>query len=459
MATRFAAALSLNPVPASVGTARRHVTRVLVDAGRPEWVDDAALAVSEVVTNVVLHARTTCELSVDVRSDRVRVNVRDHSRRLPGQRTVSQDATTGRGLVLVSRLAADYGVQTLGQGGKVVWFVLDGSGGTPPGSTTAGWERDGPQSDAGPDSQPRAVLLGVPTTLWIAGLEHWSAVLRELFLVAASPSADRSGAPRTRAALHGVDLVAAGAALRALTEGTEEALADAAHDPSRVRLAPLPAGHPSTLPDVPAVLDVPVADAGGEARFTVLATVLAVGQRLAAEGVLLVRPALAELVALGDWACLQVAAQARGDQPVACEVAETEAARSEEVPAPQWDDVVVSGSARAVVAADDHNRLLAVSASAALLLGVSAAELIGRPVTTIIPRRLRQQHVAGFTRHLAAGQARALGVPLDLPVLCADGGEVVRRFLIEADVDSTGRRVYVAWMDPLPPVAEPGRPA
>jgi PAS domain S-box-containing protein len=455
--------LILAPDSTSVRAARRYVTRALVEAGHPEWVDDAALAVSEIVTNVVLHARTPCELYVDVHSDGVRVAVRDFSLALPGQRNFGPDATTGRGLVLVSRLATDHGVQALGQDGKVVWFVVDGTGGERyHGEVASYWELDGLPAGEGRDTRGFvALLVGVPTTMWMAGLEHWSAVLRELYLVLASPPADAlgsgtAGAVLGGADLGGADLATAGVALRCLTEGTERALQAAAQDPTLARLAPLPPGHPSVMPDVPAVLNVQVADIGTGAGFAMLASALDVGQRLAAGSHLLVRPALAELVAVGDWACQQVLAQTRGEQPAPCEVSERDVALLERVPAPQWSDVGVSTSARAVVAADDHNRLLAVSESAARLVGFSAGELVGRPVTTIIPHRLRQQHVAGFTRHLATGQARALGVELDLPVLCADGSEVVRRFLIQADVDPTGRRVYVAWMDPLPTGTEHG---
>lgn len=97
MATRCTDPLTLIPDATSVRAARQHVARALIEAGRVDWVDDATLAVSEIVTNVVLHAHTSCELTVDVRSDCVRVDVRDFNLAIPGQRNYSQDATTGRG--------------------------------------------------------------------------------------------------------------------------------------------------------------------------------------------------------------------------------------------------------------------------------------------------------------------------------------------------------------------------
>ena len=116
--------LWLPPDPRSVRHARWHVHTALTTAGHPEWADDAALAVSELVTNVVLHARTDCEVSVCVTSDDARVSVRDFSPLPPVHRHHGQHATTGRGLPLVTGLSTDFGITPLGDTGKVVWFSL-----------------------------------------------------------------------------------------------------------------------------------------------------------------------------------------------------------------------------------------------------------------------------------------------------------------------------------------------
>jgi anti-sigma regulatory factor (Ser/Thr protein kinase) len=119
--------LRLPPEPRSVRQAREHVRHTLAEAGRADWVDDATVAVSELVTNVVLHAGTACELLVSVSVDSARVSVRDFSAALPIERHYSSQATTGRGLTIVARLSADFGVDSLGHAGKVVWFELDDS--------------------------------------------------------------------------------------------------------------------------------------------------------------------------------------------------------------------------------------------------------------------------------------------------------------------------------------------
>jgi PAS domain S-box-containing protein len=90
-----------------------------------------------------------------------------------------------------------------------------------------------------------------------------------------------------------------------------------------------------------------------------------------------------------------------------------------------------------------------VSAPLLAVLGWSAAELVGRRVVAIVPPRFREAHVAGFSRHLSTGDARALGVALQLPVLIADGTEVDCHFLIKSEPTSSGRVVYVAQITPL----------
>ena len=113
-----------------------------------------------------------------------------------------------------------------------------------------------------------------------------------------------------------------------------------------------------------------------------------------------------------------------------------------------WDDTTVRTSSRGVVAADEANRILAVSAPLAQALGWRVDDLVGRRIVALVPPRFREAHVAGFSRHLSTGDTRVLGVEIDLPVLRADGSEVLCRFLIESDPTATGAGVYLAWITP-----------
>jgi signal transduction histidine kinase len=115
---------TLEPVPASAGAARRVVREALSDVGETAAVPSAELAVSELVTNAILHAATPLELSIEVTVTTVTVWVRDWQPRLPVQRDPSDDATTGRGLAIVAALAEEHGIDPRPPIGKAVWFRL-----------------------------------------------------------------------------------------------------------------------------------------------------------------------------------------------------------------------------------------------------------------------------------------------------------------------------------------------
>jgi anti-sigma regulatory factor (Ser/Thr protein kinase) len=112
--------LDLAPYPASVGVARRFTIDTLRRWGRDDLTTTGALLVTELVTNAVLHARTMFQVGLERRDEIVRVEVRDGSPARPAQRNHGLDATTGRGLNLVARLATSWGVD-MGGNGKVVW--------------------------------------------------------------------------------------------------------------------------------------------------------------------------------------------------------------------------------------------------------------------------------------------------------------------------------------------------
>lgn len=119
--------LELAPVPGSVRLAREWIRGFAVDHGCDEAeVDTLVLLVSELVSNVVLHARTACTLAA-TRTDEgaVHVEVRDGVAALPREdRFRAADATSGRGLLLVASMASAHGADLLDGGGKRVWFEL-----------------------------------------------------------------------------------------------------------------------------------------------------------------------------------------------------------------------------------------------------------------------------------------------------------------------------------------------
>ena len=122
----------LPAAPDSTSRARTAVRRTLTDWDLGHLVDTATLLVSELTTNVVLHARTDFEVRVERRGDAVRVTVLDRSPRDAVRRRYGLQAGTGRGLGLVDTLAADWGCSP-GDGpwAKAVWFEVASDGAEP----------------------------------------------------------------------------------------------------------------------------------------------------------------------------------------------------------------------------------------------------------------------------------------------------------------------------------------
>jgi len=111
----------------SVPPARRFVESTLSSwhVDHAGWT--AALVVSELAANAALHAGTDFTVVLQLDGDRLRLEVRDSSERLPRTRRHSAESTTGRGLRLVDDLALAWGVQAVPSGGKAVWVELSAS--------------------------------------------------------------------------------------------------------------------------------------------------------------------------------------------------------------------------------------------------------------------------------------------------------------------------------------------
>jgi anti-sigma regulatory factor (Ser/Thr protein kinase) len=107
----------------------RHRVKALLQAWNrpPETVDTATLLVTELVTNAVQHTDTSDIIcTVSLHSDALTLSVTDtgaapHRAPVPAQRDGLEES--GRGLVLVSALATDWGTR-LTAGSREVWARL-----------------------------------------------------------------------------------------------------------------------------------------------------------------------------------------------------------------------------------------------------------------------------------------------------------------------------------------------
>jgi DNA-binding NarL/FixJ family response regulator len=103
--------------------ARRIVSDVLSHWGHGELLDDAAIVVSELVTNAVRHAASPSIVVVNRIADGVRIEVRDEGLGTPSPGAATSAAEGGRGLAIVAALARDWGV-VAGERSKAVWVEL-----------------------------------------------------------------------------------------------------------------------------------------------------------------------------------------------------------------------------------------------------------------------------------------------------------------------------------------------
>lgn len=119
------AVLRLPPSPTAAGRARAFIADFCAAARLPAAVcNDAALLVSELVTNAVIHGRTTATVEVHRPADTLRVTVRDDNPALPAVGdSPDLNAESGRGLLIVSKTARRWGIEA-GDGGKAIWFEL-----------------------------------------------------------------------------------------------------------------------------------------------------------------------------------------------------------------------------------------------------------------------------------------------------------------------------------------------
>jgi len=130
--TASPAELVLPNHPGSVREARAFTRRVLDAAAiPPDALEQATLMVSELVTNVVVHASSVVRLRVGT-GPIIRIEVEDTGGPLPEQ-VIAAAATRavapsvepgGLGLAIVDALATHWGTDDADRG-KVVWFELD----------------------------------------------------------------------------------------------------------------------------------------------------------------------------------------------------------------------------------------------------------------------------------------------------------------------------------------------
>ena len=175
--------------PDATARARRLVRESVVPLD-PQLADDAALVVTELVTNALLHAGLPVVVRVAATSKKIRIEVADSSRIPPVPPRPDTEAMTGRGLGMVSRLADRWSFEPTSDG-KVVWAELVPGAehdDEPSGDADSGLDIDGllerwPDDDLSGEQMGTVRLGDMPTDLLVAAKHHVDNLVREFALV------------------------------------------------------------------------------------------------------------------------------------------------------------------------------------------------------------------------------------------------------------------------------------
>ena len=91
-------------------------------------VDDVQLALTELVSNAILHGSGPVDVELVTEARSLRLNVSDSSDVMPHKPPASGHRSGGHGLLLVDKVATSWAANPLPAGGKTVWCEFRGAG-------------------------------------------------------------------------------------------------------------------------------------------------------------------------------------------------------------------------------------------------------------------------------------------------------------------------------------------
>lgn len=180
--------------------------------------------------------------------------------------------------------------------------------------------------------------------------------------------------------------------------------------------------------------------------FAMLQALLHEATRMAKDGELLTLPGLPEIISVRDWLCEQVVQQSAGATATPWDI---DLADGRPVVAPaEWVGMADLPDDVAWLVGDDANHIIGSSSAARALLGWDEADIVGERIIAVIPPRLRQHHIAGFSHAIVTGNHRILGQTVAVDAWTRDGREIPVSLRLERHRGQRGRVVYVAWLEP-----------
>jgi len=75
---------------------------------------------------------------------------------------------------------------------------------------------------------------------------------------------------------------------------------------------------------------------------------------------------------------------------------------------------IMEAASDAIIVADQHGQIIFWNGGAERIFGYGTDEIIGKPLTLLMPSRYQQQHLAGMQRFISSGEARVIGRTVEL---------------------------------------------
>jgi PAS domain S-box-containing protein len=99
-----------------------------------------------------------------------------------------------------------------------------------------------------------------------------------------------------------------------------------------------------------------------------------------------------------------------------------------------------------VVIIDADSVIMAVNPSMRRIFGYTAEQMVGKPLTVLIPHRYREAHMTGIRRYLLTGERTLRWTGLQLPALRRDGAEFPVEINFGEYTTTTGRKLFAGFI-------------
>lgn len=100
----------------------------------------------------------------------------------------------------------------------------------------------------------------------------------------------------------------------------------------------------------------------------------------------------------------------------------------------------------AILTIDEESIILSANPATERIFGYAPEQVIGQPLTILIPERLRAAHDAGIARYLRTGRRNIPWTGVELPAITKDGREIPVEISFGEFVDEQGRRVFSGFV-------------